>query len=322
MKIGVLDNICITDVKTTCGSKMLENFISPYDAAVIEELKENGINTFEKINMSEFNIKENEEIAKSVASSKVDCAVGSDMDGKLRNAAAKNNVAALKPTFGLISRYGVITTAPSLEQVSLVAKDIKTCEEVLNIISGYDAKDSCSVSLEKKENKDVSKLKIGVMGNAKYEMAETIKTDIEKYIVPVHLIISSSEMSSNLGRFDGIRYGYRTKNISNLKDVYKNSRAEGFGEEVKKVMIFGTHFLSVDYKSKYYDKASKIRTIIKQKLAEEFKNVDVIITPVEEKYLKLANLIGAPSLVVNNLQLIGKHFEEETLLKLGGVVNG
>jgi len=169
-------------------------------------------------------------------------------------------------------------------------------------------------------------IKIGTLGNINVEAhvctqgssmnPYKLNLDIEDYIIPTHYIISCAEMSSNLGRFDGIRYGYRTKNAANLKDVYKNSRAEGFGKEVKKDMIFGTHFLSVDYKSKYYDKAAKVRTVIKKKVAEQFKNVDVIITPVEEKYLKLANLTGNPSMVINNIQLIGKHFDEGTLFKL------
>ena len=323
MKIGILDNICATESKTTCGSKMLENFVSGYDATVIEKLKESNIKTFEKINMSEFGVEENDEIGRTVSNNNVEGIVGSDADGKLRMTASKNKVIGLKPTFGLISRSGVITTAPSLEQVSIIAKDIKTCRELLNIISGYDNRDSCSADVETRlesAQKDISKIKIGVLGDAKYKGATAVKLNIEEYIIPSHYIIWSSEMSSNLGRFDGIRYGYRTKNAPGLFDVYKNSRAEGFGKEVKKIMIFGTHFLSVDYKSKYYDKASKIRTMIKKEIAKQFENFDVIITPVEEKYLKLANLTGHPSLVVNNVQLIGKHFEENVLLELGGTI--
>ena len=393
--IGIKDNLCTKGVKTTCSSKMLENFIAPYNATVVEKLENEGIISLGKLNMDEFAMGASTEYsafkatknpwdlqtvpggssggsAAAVASNMVPWALGSDTGGSIRQPSAFCGVVGLKPTYGLVSRYGLVAFASSLDQIGPIAKDVEDCAILLNVIAGYDEKDSTSVNMPKKDYtnslvKNVKGLKIGVpkefLGEGiNEEVKKSIENAIEEYkklgaeveecsldianqALATYYIIACAEASSNLGRFDGIRYGYRTKNFETLKDIYKNSRSEGFGAEVKRRIILGTYVLSSGYYDAYYKKAQKLRTIIKQEFETLFKKYDVLITPTSptvaykigtksnnplEMYLAdlctvSVNIAGLPGISIPcgvdnqgmpiGLQLIGKPFAEETLIK-------
>ena len=393
--IGIKDNLCTKGVKTTCSSKMLENFIAPYNATVVEKLENEGIISLGKLNMDEFAMGASTEYsafkatknpwdlqtvpggssggsAAAVASNMVPWALGSDTGGSIRQPSAFCGVVVLKPTYGLVSRYGLVAFASSLDQIGPIAKDVEDCAILLNVIAGYDEKDSTSVNMPKKDYtnslvKNVKGLKIGVpkefLGEGiNEEVKKSIENAIEEYkklgaeveecsldianqALATYYIIACAEASSNLGRFDGIRYGYRTKNFETLKDIYKNSRSEGFGAEVKRRIILGTYVLSSGYYDAYYKKAQKLRTIIKQEFETLFKKYDVLITPTSptvaykigtksnnplEMYLAdlctvSVNIAGLPGISIPcgvdnqgmpiGLQLIGKPFAEETLIK-------
>ncbi len=393
--IGIKDNICTKGVKTTCSSKMLENFIAPYNATVIEKIENEGLISLGKLNMDEFAMGASTEYsafkttknpwnlqtvpggssggsAAAVAANLVPWALGSDTGGSIRQPAALCGVVGLKPTYGMVSRYGLVAFASSLDQIGPITKDVEDAAILLNAISGHDEKDSTSVNLPKKDYtqnlvKDVSKLKIGVPKEFFGEgINEEVKTSVEKAIeqyrklgatveecslnianeaLAVYYIIACAEASSNLGRFDGIRYGYRTKNFNNLKDIYKNSRSEGFGAEVKRRIILGTYVLSSGYYDAYYKKAQKVRTVIKQEFEKLFEKYDVLITPTSptvayeigtksnnplEMYLAdlctvSVNIAGLPGISIPcgvdsqgmpiGLQLIGKPFGEETIIQ-------
>lgn len=393
--IGIKDNMCTKSVKTTCSSKMLENFVSPYDATVIEKLNDEGIVSLGKLNMDEFAMGASTEYsafkttknpwnlntvpggssggsAAAVASGMVPWALGSDTGGSIRQPASLCGVVGLKPTYGLVSRYGLVAFASSLDQIGPITKDVEDAAMLLNIIAGHDEKDSTSTNLEKKDYtkslvKDVKGLKIGVPKEffgegineeVKQRVLEAIEEykkqgaiveectlDIANEALAVYYITGCAEASSNLGRFDGIRYGYRTKNFSNLKDIYKNSRSEGFGAEVKRRIILGTYVLSSGYYDAYYKKAQKVRTIIKQEFEKLFENYDILITPVSptvayeigtkssnplEMYLAdlctvSVNIAGLPGISVPcgvdkngmpiGMQIIGKRFDEETIIR-------
>ena len=393
--IGIKDNICTKGVKTTCSSKMLENFISPYNATVVEKIENEGIINLGKLNMDEFAMGASTEYsaikttknpwnlqtvpggssggsAAAVAANLVPWALGSDTGGSIRQPAALCGVVGLKPTYGMVSRYGLVAFASSLDQIGPITKDVEDAALLLNVISGHDEKDSTSVNLPKKDYtkslvKDVSKLKIGVpkefFGEGiNQEVKKSVETAIEQYkklgatveecsldianeALAVYYIIACAEASSNLGRFDGIRYGYRTKNFNNLKDIYKNSRSEGFGAEVKRRIILGTYVLSSGYYDAYYKKAQKVRTIIKQEFEKLFEEYDILITPTSptvayeigtksnnplEMYLAdlctvSVNIAGLPGISIPcgvdsqgmpiGMQLIGKPFGEETIIQ-------
>lgn len=393
--IGIKDNMCTKGVKTTCSSKMLENFVSPYDATVIEQLNDEGIVSLGKLNMDEFAMGASTEYsafkttknpwnlntvpggssggsAAAVASGMVPWALGSDTGGSIRQPASLCGVVGLKPTYGLVSRYGLVAFASSLDQIGPITKDVEDAAMLLNIIAGHDEKDSTSANLEKKDYtkslvKDVKGLKIGVPKEffgegineeVKQKVLEAIEEykkqgaiveectlDIANEALAVYYITGCAEASSNLGRFDGIRYGYRTKNFSNLKDIYKNSRSEGFGAEVKRRIILGTYVLSSGYYDAYYKKAQKVRTVIKQEFEKLFENYDILITPVSptvayeigtksnnplEMYLAdlctvSVNIAGLPGISVPcgvdkngmpiGMQIIGKRFDEETIIR-------
>ena len=393
--IGIKDNICTKGVKTTCSSKMLENFIAPYNATVIEKIENEGLISLGKLNMDEFAMGASTEYsafkttknpwnlqtvpggssggsAAAVAANLVPWALGSDTGGSIRQPAALCGVVGLKPTYGMVSRYGLVAFASSLDQIGPITKDVEDAAILLNAISGHDEKDSTSVNLPKKDYtqnlvKDVSKLKIGVPKEFFGEgINEEVKTSVEKAIeqyrklgatveecslnianeaLAVYYIIACAEASSNLGRFDGIRYGYRTKNFNNLKEIYKNSRSEGFGAEVKRRIILGTYVLSSVYYDAYDKKAQKLRTVIKQEFEKLFEKYDVLITPTSptvayeigtksnnplEMYLAdlctvAVNIAGLPGISIPcgvdsqgmpiGLQLIGKPFGEETIIQ-------
>jgi len=394
--IGVKDNICTKGVKTTCSSKMLENFISPYDGTVVETLNEQGIYSLGKTNLDEFAMGASTDYsafgvtknpwnlnkvpggssggsAAAVAADLVPWALGSDTGGSVRQPAALCGVVGLKPTYGLVSRYGLVAFASSLDQIGPITKDVEDSAILLNIIAGHDDKDSTSVNMPKKDYlknlKDgVKGLKIGVpkefLGEgineevrASIENAAKIykelgaevtecSLDIADKALATYYIIACAEASSNLGRFDGIRYGYRTKEYEDLNDIFVNSRSEGFGAEVKRRIILGTYVLSSGYYDAYYKKAQKIRTFIKQEFDRLFKEYDVLLTPTSptvaydigtksnnplEMYLAdlctvSVNIAGLPGISIPSgvdsqgmpigMQLIGKSFDEETILRV------
>ena len=393
--IGIKDNMCTKGVKTTCSSKMLENFVSPYDATVIEKLNNEEIISLGKLNMDEFAMGASTEYsafkttrnpwnlntvpggssggsAAAVASQMVPWALGSDTGGSIRQPASLCGVVGLKPTYGLVSRYGLVAFASSLDQIGPITKDVEDAAMLLNVLAGHDEKDSTSANVEKKDYtkslvKDVKGLKIGVpkefFGEGiNEEVKQKVEDAIEEYknqgaiveectldianeALAVYYITACAEASSNLGRFDGIRYGYRTKNFTNLKDIYKNSRSEAFGAEVKRRIILGTYVLSSGYYDAYYKKAQKVRTIIKQEFEKLFENYDILITPTSptvayevgtksnnplEMYLAdlctvSVNIAGLPGISIPcgvdkngmpiGMQLIGKAFDEETLIR-------
>ena len=328
--IGIKDNICTNGIKTTCASKMLENFVSPYDATVIEKIKEKKLVPLGKLNMDEFAMGSSTEnsamktthnpwnlnkvpggssggSAAAVAADMVPWALGSDTGGSIREPASFCGVVGLKPTYGLVSRYGLVAFASSLDQIGPITKDVTDCAMLLNIIAGHDEKDSTSANIPKIDytkalNNKVNDLKIGVPKEffgeginpeVKEKLEEAIRIykdmgaeveecslDIAKYALATYYIIACAEASSNLGRFDGIRYGYRTKNYTNLKELFVNSRSEGFGPEVKRRIILGTYVLSSGYYDAYYKKAQKVRTFVKREFEKNLSKYDVLLTPV------------------------------------------
>lgn len=327
--IGIKDNMCITGTRTTCSSKMLENFVAPYNATVIEKMNEEDLIYLGKLNMDEFAMGSSTEhsaffktcnpwdldkvpggssggSAAAVAADMAPWALGSDTGGSIRQPASLCGVVGLKPTYGLVSRYGLVAFASSLDQIGPLTKDVTDSAMLLNLIAGHDEKDSTSVNLEKKDYtkyliNDVKGMKIGIpkeyLGEGineevkqaildvakKYEemgaIVEECSFDVGKYATSVYYIIADAEASSNLGRFDGIRYGYRSEKFDNLKDIYKNSRSEGFGEEVKRRIMVGTYVLSSGYYDAYYKKAQKVRTVIRNAYNELFEKYDVLLTP-------------------------------------------
>ncbi len=392
--IGIKDNICTKGIKTTCASKMLENFVSPYDAVVVEKLKQEHLINLGKLNMDEFAMGASTEYsyfkktrnprnlntvpggssggsAAAVAANMVPWALGSDTGGSIRQPASFCGVVGLKPTYGLVSRYGLVAFASSLDQIGPITKDVEDAAILLNIIAGHDEKDTTSVNIEKKDytkalKNSVKGLKIGIpkeyFGEGinkevkeKLEQAiqkykelgaevEEFSLDIADYALATYYIIACAEASSNLGRFDGIRYGYRTQNYSNLKELYKNSRSEGFGAEVKRRIILGTYVLSSGYYDAYYKKAQQVRTLVKNEFKKAFAKYDVLLTPTSptvafeigtksnnplEMYLAdictvSVNIAGLPAISIPcgvdsknmpiGMQLIGNHFAEETIL--------
>ena len=393
--IGIKDNMCITGTKTTCASKMLENFVAPYDATVIEKLNEEDAVYLGKLNMDEFAMgssTENSAFEKTVnpwdlervpggssggsaAAIAADIApwtLGSDTGGSIRQPASLCGVVGLKPTYGLVSRYGLVAFASSLDQIGPITKDVTDSAMLLNIIAGHDEKDSTTMDFEKKDYtkslvNDVKGLRIGIpkeyIGEGvneevkqailevakKYEeMGATVEEcsfEVGQYATSVYYVLADAEASSNLGRFDGIRYGYRTEKFSDLKDIYKNSRSEGFGPEVKRRIMIGTYVLSSGYYDAYYKKAQKVRSVITKAYNDLFEKYDVLLTPTSpitafkigeksnnplEMYLAdictvPVNIAGLPGINVPckldskglpiGFQLIAKAFNEETLFR-------
>ena len=392
--IGIKDNICTKGVKTTCGSKMLGNFISPYNATVIENLNKEGIISLGKMNMDEFAMGSSTESsafqktknpwnlntvpggssggsAAAVAANLVPWALGSDTGGSIRQPASFCGVVGLKPTYGLVSRYGLVAYASSLDQIGPITKDVYDSAMLLNLLAGHDEKDSTSMNKEKVDytkalKNDVKGLKIGVPKEffgegineevkAKLQEAiekykelgaevEEFSLDVAEYSLATYYIIACAEASSNLGRFDGIRYGFRSEKFENLKDIYVNSRSEGFGPEVKRRIILGTYVLSSGYYDAYYKKAQQVRTLVTNEFDKAFEKYDVILTPTSpvvafefgeksnnplEMYLAdictvSINIAGLPGISIPcgldskgmpvGMQLIGNKFAEETIL--------
>ena len=397
--IGIKDNICTKGTKTTCASKMLENFISPYNATVIEKLENENLISLGKLNMDEFAMGGSTEYsyfkktrnpwnlnkvpggssggsAAAVASDMVPWALGSDTGGSIRQPASFCGVVGLKPTYGLVSRYGLVAFASSLDQIGPITKDVEDCAILLNMITGHDEKDTTSIEMEKIDytkslKKDIKGIKIGVpkefFGEGinqevkdvlqksiqKYKELgaeiEEFSLDIAQYALATYYIIACAEASSNLGRFDGIRYGYRTKEYSNLRELYKKSRSEGFGAEVKRRIILGTYVLSSGYYDAYYKKAQQVRTLVMNEFNKAFEKYDIILTPTSptvsfdlgsksenplEMYLSdictvSVNIAGVPAISIPcgvnsenmpiGMQLIGNKFCEEKILNVAYV---
>lgn len=393
--IAIKDNICTKGVKTTCASKMLENFIPPYDASVMKKINESYAIVIGKTNMDEFAMGGSTEnsaffktknpvnlnkvpggssggSAAAVAGNLAPISLGSDTGGSIREPASFCGVVGMKPTYGLVSRYGLVAFASSLDQIGPFSKNVTDNAILLSTIAGHDEMDSTSANVSEKDYtkalvNDVRGLKIGVpkeyFGEGiNEEVRASLERAIEKYkslgaiveecslptteyALPTYYIIACAEASSNLGRYDGIRYGYRTQNFESLKDIYKNSRTEGFGEEVKRRIILGTYVLSSGYYDAYYKKAQKVRTLVKKGFEDAFKKYDVLLTPTvptvafdigskSENPLEMymtdvltvsINIAGVPAISVPcgkdsegmpiGMQLISKHFNEEMLYR-------
>ncbi|XDD41267.1 Asp-tRNA(Asn)/Glu-tRNA(Gln) amidotransferase subunit GatA [Leptospira sp. WS60.C2] len=326
--IGIKDNICISGEITSCSSKILENFRSPYDATVITKLKEKGFVLFPRLNMDEFAMGSSTEnsafqtsknpfdttripggssggSAAAVAASMLPVSLGSDTGGSIRQPASLCGIWGLKPTYGRVSRYGLIAYASSLDQIGPFSNDLQGISDLLEILSGLDHKDQTTSKVDHFEAKSVTDVdwkgkKIGIMKtedfnfspdvNARYleilksleaKGAELVPLDFSllKYAIPVYYLIATAECSSNLSRFDGIRYGLRKETSGKLDDLYAESRSAGFGKEVKRRILLGTFSLSSGYYDAYYGKAQKARVLIRKKYAEFFKSVDVILQP-------------------------------------------
>ena len=398
--VAIKDNICVKGELTTCASKILRGFKPPYDATVIEKLKAAGAILFGKTNMDEFafgsscenssyfptrNPWDTQRIpggssggsAAAVAADEAVMAIGSDTGGSIRQPAALCGVVGLKPTYGRVSRYGLIAFASSLDQIGPITKDVRDSALLMNVIAGYDERDSTSVNIPapdftKSLVNDIKGLKIGVPTEyfikgidpeVKKAMDESIKIlrDLgavceevslphTEYAVSVYYLVATAEASSNLARFDGVRYGYRSRGLVNkastMIDMVELTRGEGFGAEPKRRIILGTFALSSGYYDAYYLKAQKVRSLIKNDFDGVFKNFDCIITPtsptaafkIGEKlndplsmYLSdiftiSANLAGIPAISIPcgftkqglpiGMQILAKPFDEETIFRV------
>ncbi len=393
--VAVKDNICTKDILTTCSSKMLYNFVPPYDATVVTKLKENGAVILGKANMDEFAMgssTENSYFKKThnpydlnkvpggssggsaavVAANEAICSLGSDTGGSIRQPASYCSVVGLKPTYGMVSRYGLIAFASSLDQIGPLTKDVTDCALMMNVITGHDKFDSTSLDVEypdytKSLVNDVKGMKIGLpkqylgegisdeVKNAVISAAKTYESlgaTIEEFDMPytdfalaAYYIISSAEASSNLARYDGVKYGYRAESFDDLTDMYLKTRSEGFGAEVKRRIMLGTYVLSSGYYDAYYKKAQQTRTLIRKAFSDAFDKYDLILSPattstafnIGEKIsdpLQMymgdictvsVNIAGLPAIVAPcgfgadgmpiGMQLIGKAFSEPQLIQ-------
>lgn len=393
--LAIKDNMCIDGVRTTCASKILYNFVPPYSATVVEKLDGSGAVTMGKTNLDEFAMGSSTEnsgfaptrnpwdtsrvpggssggSAAAVAAHETVLGLGSDTGGSIRQPAALCGVVGMKPTYGTVSRYGLVAFASSLDQIGPFSKDVTDCALLLNAICGHDPKDSTSARMNYPDftsylNGSIQGMKIGVpkeyMGqgidpevrrviqNALKKMAE-LGAEVEEttlphteYALPVYYIIAPAEASSNLARYDGVKYGLRDEQAQDVVDMFKRSRSQGFGTEVKRRIMLGTYALSAGYYDAYYLKALKVRTLIKQDFDRAFEKYDLLVAPTApttafkvgdkvddpmQMYLQdvctlSINLAGIPGMSVPcglahdlpvGLQLIGKPFGEGTLLTM------
>lgn len=396
MPIGIKDNIVTKNIRTTCASKILENFDPIYDATVVQKLQQAGTVTIGKLNMDEFAMGSSNEnsafktvrnpwnpeyvpggssggSAAAVAAGEVLFTLGSDTGGSIRQPAAYCGVVGMKPTYGRVSRFGLVAFASSLDQIGPVTNNVEDNAFLLEAICGVDSMDGTSANVDVPKfsealTGDIKGLRIavpkeylgeGVGEEAKNSVLEALKVleslgatweevslPHSKYALATYYLLSSSEASANLARFDGVRYGYRSPNADNLIDMYKNTRAEGFGDEVKRRIMLGTFALSSGYYDAYYKKAQQVRTLIKKDFEDVFESYDVIIGPttptpafkIGEKtddpltmyandILTIpVNLAGVPGLSLPcglsqqglplGLQIIGKHFDESTIYRV------
>jgi aspartyl-tRNA(Asn)/glutamyl-tRNA(Gln) amidotransferase subunit A len=393
--MAVKDNICTKGTKTTCASKILYNFEPTYDATVIKKLKKAGAVILGKTNMDEFAMGSTTETsffgqtknpwnnahvpggssggsAAAVAAEEAFYALGSDTGGSIRQPAGYCGVTGIKPTYGTVSRYGLIAYASSLDQIGPIGRNISDCAAVLEIISGHDEKDSTSVKEQSYPYTqalvdDVKGMRIGIpkgylgagldteIKNSVISAAEILKLkgaiveefDLEAvdFAVPSYYVIACAEASSNLSRFDGVKYGYRTPDFEGLQELYKKTRSEGFGDEVKRRMMIGAFVLSSGYYDAFYKKALKVRAILNQGFQKAFEKYDILVGPtapqtapklgesltdplkmyLSDIYTVSVNLAGLPAVSLPcgrdklglpiGIQLIGKHFGEKDIIK-------
>jgi aspartyl-tRNA(Asn)/glutamyl-tRNA(Gln) amidotransferase subunit A len=394
--VAIKDVMCTRGVRTTAGSKILGNFVPPYDATVVARLEAAGAVVLGKLNCDEFAMGSSNEnsafhpvrnphdtsrvpggssggSAAAVAADMAVAALGSDTGGSIRQPASFCGVVGLMPTYGRVSRYGLIAFASSLDHIGPITRTVKDSALVMRTIAGRDPMDSSSANVPVPDyvaelDKPVRGLKIGV---AKEYFGEGLDPEVRKavegaiqklaelgcvvvpvslphteYAIPTYYIVATAEASSNLARFDGVRYGYRAKNARTLSDMYRRTRDEGFGAEVKRRIMLGTYALSAGYYDAYYLKAQKVRTLLTRDFEEAFKKVDAIVTPTSptaafklgEKandplamyladiYTVTADLAGIPGISVPcgktrenlpiGLQILGRHFDEATILRI------
>ncbi len=388
------DIFCTQGVKTTCGSKMLENFVAPYDATTVTQFNNAGMVLLGKTNMDEFAMGSSNESsyfgavsnpwdlatvpggssggsAAAVAACLAPVATGTDTGGSIRQPAAFCGITGLKPTYGRVSRYGMIAFASSLDQGGIMARSAEDCAMLLNTMAGFDEKDSTSAKIATENysqslHSKVEGLKIGLpqeyfAEGLDAQVGQCIEAAIKEYekmgakiielslentslAVPTYYIVAPAECSSNLSRFDGVRYGYRCQDPKDLTDLYLRSRGEGFGDEVKRRILIGTYALSAGYYDAYYLKAQKLRQLISNDFTQAFKQVDVLIGPttpdvafkkgeksdpvsmyLSDIYTIAVNLAGLPAISIPvgriknkpvGLQLIGNYFNEAKLLNI------
>ena len=398
--IAVKDNMAVRGEKLTCGSKILENFVSPYDATVIQKLENEDAIIIGKTNMDEFAMGSSNENSffgpvknphgtesvpggssggscVAVAAEMVMAALGSDTGGSIRQPASFCGVVGLKPTYGRVSRFGLVAFASSFDQIGPIANCVEDTALLLEIISGDDERDSTSVTkpipeFTKAIKRDIKGLTVGLpkeyfgdgldsdVRNKIEEVIAALKQDgarfVEvslphtEYAIATYYILATAEASANLSRYDGARYGYRSEEIQNLEEMYVRSRSEGFGEEVKRRIMLGTYVLSAGYYDAYYRKALQVRTLISRDFEEAFKECDCLLTPtspttafeIGEKagdpltmylsdiYTVAVNISALPAMSLPcgfdskklpiGLQLIGKHFDEEIVLRVGNFI--
>ena len=396
MPLAVKDNICTQDVKTTCASRMLEHFTPPYNATVITKLQEQGYLLVGKTNLDEFAMGSSTEnsafgptrnpwnahmvpggssggSAAAVAADECVAALGSDTGGSIRQPASFCGVVGLKPTYGRVSRYGLIAFASSLDQIGPITKNVTDAAILLGAIAGHDPRDSTSADVPVPDytkafkKRDVKKLKLGVpveyfASGLDPDVERAVRAAIEEFrnlgaevkeitlpttdaAVATYYVIATAEASSNLARYDGVKYGLRTKETTDLLNMYMKTREEGFGAEVKRRIMLGTYVLSAGYYDAYYGKAQSVRTLIRRDFDAAFQDVDFIVTPVTptpafklgekvqdplQMYLSdiftiSVNLAGLPAIAVPcgfsqtglpiGMQLIGRAFEESIILR-------
>jgi len=390
------DIFCAKGWTTTCGSKMLENFVAPYDAHIIEQFDRAGAVNLGKTNMDEFAMGSSNETsyfgkvknpwdkervpggssggsAAAVAARLCAAATGTDTGGSIRQPASLCGLSGLKPTYGVCSRYGMIAFASSLDQAGPMAKSAEDLALMMNVMAGFDERDSTSLQRDKEDyTRDLGKPLAGLrIGLPKEYFAEGLNAGVAKVVedaiaeyrrlgaetveitlpntrlsIPVYYVLAPAEASSNLARFDGVRYGYRAPEYTDLLDMYGKTRAQGFGEEVKRRIMIGTYVLSAGYYDAYYLKAQKIRRLIAQDFTEAFKQCDVIMGPaapgtafkvgektadpvsmyLEDLYTIAVNLAGLPGMSIPagfsnglpvGLQIIGNYFDEARMLGVG-----
>lgn len=400
--VALKDNICKTKLRTTCASKILEHFVPVYDATVVERLEAAGMIVMGKTNMDEFAMGNTTETSAfqitknpwntahvpggssggscaAVAAGEVPLALGSDTGGSIRQPAAYCGVVGLKPTYGRVSRYGLVAYASSMDQIGPVGKNVAECKILYGLLAGADRKDATTVKLaaEKEETEDLAdwesrlyrmrfalpreylgtgtepEVRVAVKAAAdlleKYgAVVEEISFPMAEYAVALYYIIACAEASSNLARYDGVKYGFRAKKEEKLHEMYKKSRTEGFGEEVKRRLLLGSFVLSEGYYDAYYQRALKGRRLLREAFAKVFSSYDCILTPTTpmvapklcsgggeplKRYLEdtttvAVNLTGLPAISVPcgfgrdglpiGLQMIGNSFCEETLFTAAG----
>jgi aspartyl-tRNA(Asn)/glutamyl-tRNA(Gln) amidotransferase subunit A len=394
--LGIKDVICTQGLRTTCGSRLLDNFIPPYNAAVMDKLREAGAVILGKLNMDEFAMGSSTEnsafqitrnpwhldhipggssggSAAAVAAGMCLGALGSDTGGSIRQPAAHCGVVGLKPTYGRVSRYGLVAFASSLDQIGPMAKSVRDCALIMNAISGHDERDSTSVPTPVPDYSDLAGkgfrgVRVGLP--REYHQAEGLDPDVAgamaaaiatvkslgaetvdvslphtAYAVAAYYIIAPCEASSNLARYDGVRYGVRSQDHTDMLDMFRKTRTAGFGAEVQRRIILGTYALSAGYYDAYYGKASQVRSLIVEDFRKAFEQCDVLLSPVaptpafrigektddpltmymSDVFTLSANLAGIPGISVPcglssgglpiGLQIMGPHFSEDRLLK-------